>query len=103
MFSVCRTCSVYHAADNQLLEYGKKVSFPIIPVINAYAEEGEEIEVISVVSDYENAEHNFDIFCDQLGELCTEKKLKLKNGKPFKITVPYNELLDTQIERCKQK
>lgn len=91
-------CSVYKAVDNEKLQYNKEVSFPILPVINAYAEKGEEIEVIVIVSEYENAEYNYGVFCRQLEELCAEKGIVLKNSKPTKISIPYNELLDTQLD-----
>ncbi len=94
--------SVYKAVDNQLLIYDKPVSFPVIPVINAYAEEGEEIEVIAAVSKYKNAEDNYDVFKEQLSELCNEKNIRLKNNEPTKKSIEYNELLDTQLDTFKK-
>ena len=37
---------VYDAMDNKKLEYQEAVSFPIIPVINGYVNDGEEIELL---------------------------------------------------------
>jgi hypothetical protein len=91
-------CSVYKAVGNPSLDYDEPVSFPLLAAINSYASDGEEIEVVVLVSEYINAENNFTIFCSQLEKLCSKKKLHLKNGSPTRLSVPYNELLDTQLE-----
>ena len=47
--------SIYQAAGNRKLMYQHKTRFPLIPVINGYALEGEEIRVIAVTPDTKSA------------------------------------------------
>lgn len=87
-------CTIYHAMDNTRLQYNKAVSFPILPVIHGYAEKGESIEVLVILSDYINAEKNLEIFQKELQALCTEM------GISYQLTllrVPYDDTLDTQL------
>ena len=44
-----------------------------MPVINGYAEDGEEIEVITVVSDYGNAEENYKTLSEVINALAEKK------------------------------
>lgn len=85
---------IYIAADNERLSYGRETSFPIIPVINGYAEDGETIEVIVNVSDYENARYNLTLLEEELAALCEEKHIRYTITT---IETPYNNLLDTQL------
>ena len=85
---------IYQAADNQKLSYDKPTSFPIIPVIHGYAEPEEQIEVLVILSDYENAEYNLSLFQEELKTLCTEKNIRY-TLKILKI--PYDNTLDTQL------
>ncbi|MBR2284165.1 MAG: hypothetical protein IJ874_07085 [Ruminococcus sp.] len=87
---------IYHAADNELLRYDKETAFPIIPVINAYAGAGEEIEIIMNLADYENAHTNLALFEEELWELSAEKGFTYKKIEP--VLLPYNNLIDTHID-----
>ena len=84
----------YQAADNQKLHYEKPTRFPIIPVIHGYAETGEQIEVLVILSDYENAKYNLTLLEEELNALCTEKNISytLKT-----LEIPYDNTLDTQL------
>lgn len=88
--------SVYTAADNSRLQYNKPISFPLLAAINGYAEQGESIEVIVIRSAYENSIKNYESFKEELEGLCKEKGIRLSAIKP--IDVPYNDLLDTQLD-----
>lgn len=86
---------IYTAADNQLLAYDTLTSFPIIPTINGYVEEGEQIEVITIVSEYENAKYNYGLLKDELEALSKKKSFKYTLKE---IRVPYNNAIDTELE-----
>lgn len=87
--------SVYEAADNSNLFYNKKISFPILSVINAYAENNEEIEVYTVVPEYQNSKDNYEEFKKQIAELESEKNLKIMLKE---IAVEYSDSLDTMLD-----
>lgn len=86
---------IYLAADNQLLYYDTLTSFPIIPTINGYVEEGEQIEVITIVSEYENAEYNYELLKDELETLSKKKGFTYALKE---IRIPYNNAIDTELE-----
>lgn len=79
---------IYKAVDNDKLIYESETGFPVIPAINGYAEANEEIEVITVVSDYDNAKKNYETFKDEINELAEKKNIKVKQ---VPITIPYDE------------
>ncbi len=85
---------IYQAADNQKLLYEKPTGFPVIPMIHGYAEPGEQIEVLVILSDYENAEYNLTLLEEELKALCEEKQIRytLKT-----LNIPYDNTLDTQL------
>ena len=86
---------IYTAADNQMLAYDTPTSFPIISTINGYAEEGEQIEVITIVSEYENAEYNYGLLKEELDKLSKKKGFSYTLKK---VRVPYNNAIDTELE-----
>lgn len=86
---------IYIAADNQLLAYDTPTSFPIIAAINGYVDEGEEIELITVVSDYKNAEYNYGLLKEEI------EVLSQKNGFSYtlkEVRIPYNNEIETELE-----
>ncbi len=85
----------YEAVNNEKLCYTTPTGFPIMNVINGYAEENEEIEIISVVSDYDNAKINYNTFVDEVNALADRKNFKYNLKK---ISIPYSEDIDTQLE-----
>ena len=87
--------SVYRADDNQKLVYGE-TAFPIIPVINGYAESGEEIEIIPILADYKNVDGNYNIFKDEVNELCTSIGVKCTFNEAVRI--PYDNSIDTELD-----
>lgn len=85
----------YEVGNNEELEFQDNTSFPIIPVIHSYVEENEEIEVLAILIDNDNARKNLDIFKQEMEEL--------KAKKPFQYTIkeietPYKETIDTHYE-----
>ena len=86
---------IYKAADNQLLFYDEPTSFPIISTINGYAEKDEEIEVITIVSDYENAEYNYGLLKEEIDALSQKIGFKYTLKE---VKIPYNNAIDTELE-----
>lgn len=88
--------AVYEAVDNQRLHYGaigekpKQTQWPIIPVINGYSEEGDNIAVLAVTEeDYPNCKNNYYTFSSEVTALCNEKKVSLHNGEVTLVPVKY--------------
>lgn len=86
---------VYTAVDNSKLQYNKPISFPILAVINGYAQKDDAIEVITIKADYINAENNYKKFQIELDELAKEKGFlyTLKT-----VDVSYSDELNVQLE-----
>ncbi len=86
---------LYKAADNQTLAYDTPTSFPIITAINGYVEKDEEIELITIVSDYENAEYNYGLLKEEIEALSSKKGFKYTLKE---VRVPYNNAINTELE-----
>ena len=86
---------IYHASGNEKLNYDTETHFPIISVINGYADENDSIEIVAVVSDYSNAKTNYKTFLDELDAIANEKNLKVKLTP---VEIPYGDELDIQLE-----
>lgn len=93
--------NVYKAVGNSNLIYGQSTGFPIIPVINGYVEKGEEIQVIAVLPDTDNARYHVEEFRQELQELADEKEFSY--GEDV-ITVPvrYAGDVESQLEIFKK-
>ena len=64
----------YAAVDNSKLLYDGEIQFPILTAINGYVEDGEEINVLCIQADYDNAiENTKELFC--LNEVSLNSKL----------------------------
>lgn len=88
--------SVYEAVGNSDLIYQKKTRFPLIPVINAYAEEGEEIQVIAITPEYEYCERHFQELREEVAELQKERKFICPDVT--RVPVAYAGDVASQIE-----
>ncbi len=89
------SAGIYKYVNNEKLIYEKEIKFPIIPVINGYAENGEEITLITVVSDYENSTVNYETLKCSVNEIAEEKNLKVNYEV---ISIPYDNRLEVQLE-----
>ena len=85
----------YKAVDNDRLKYENKTSFPIIPVINGYVEEGEEITVITVVADYENTLKNYEALKMEIKKIEEEKSIKIHLKE---VKIPNDNQLKVQLD-----
>ena len=80
----------YEAVGNQLLQMEEKTCFPILTAINGYAQEGEEIRVIAVLTDNDSARKNLVLFETAVRELCQRKHLTLHRGVEA-VQIPEDE------------
>ena len=87
---------MYEPVGNSKLKY-TETHFPIMPVINGYADNEEEIEIIAVLSDYEFARKNYETFKHELNELINNKNLKLCNDSITVVDIPYDNTVENQL------
>jgi hypothetical protein len=86
----------YAPDGNSKLAYGE-TRFPIIPVVNGYAEKGDKIRVIAILTDGENYRHNLEAyFTPELAELAA------RNGYGFDgveiVKTANSEDIETQLK-----
>ena len=86
---------IYKAADNQLLAYDIPTSFPILSAVNGYVESGETIEIITIVSDYDNAKYNYELFKEEVSQLSRNKGF---NYTMKAVSSPYDNSINTELE-----
>ncbi len=87
----------YDPGNIKTLLYENETCFPIIPVIANAVNDGDDIEIISIVADYEFAKKNHETF---LGEI---EELSKQEGKKFtyhikKIEIEYQESIQKYID-----
>ena len=85
---------IYHAANNEVLQYNKEHSFPIIPVINGYADNGEEIMLITIITENNNAKTNYVTMKNAVDEHAQEKNLKIRY---VEISTPDDSNVEVQL------
>ena len=99
---------VYQADEDGPLQYGE-TNFPIIPVINGYVKENDEIEVVCIVTKcspdiptdapaseiYPNAKQNYERFKESISELA---KIKKFNYNLNEIEVDYDERVTNHLK-----
>ena len=88
--------SRYEPIGNDLLCFDRDTRFPLIPVINAYAQPGEEIRVIAVTPNKEASQVHFAQLAEELAQLQAEKGFVCAG--PEKISLTYAGDVNTQIE-----
>ena len=59
----------YDAQGVEALEYEGETRFPVIPLINGYVEDGEEVKLITVTYDYEYCRTNLELLRGEVADL----------------------------------
>lgn len=86
----------YQSMESNPLENALETRFPIIPVINAYANENEKIEIIVILTDYENCRYNYEkLFKPEITSLQQTKKFEYETKI---INTPYDETIQIQLD-----
>ena len=78
---------VYETVGNSLLEYGE-ARFPLIPLLNGYVEEGEDVGVYTVTYDSPDCRYNLGLLKSELEELAESKGITYKLES---IDVPFDD------------
>lgn len=79
-------CNRYEAVGNERLRFDKDTRFPLMAVINAYAEPNEEIRVITVTPDTDSARIHEQQLRDELASLQEEKEFVCRGVEAIPIT-----------------
>lgn len=87
---------VYEAAGNKKLQMETQTRFPIMAVINGYAE-NEEIRLIAIVMDTPDCYNNFVLLQNEVDEFCKQKGVKCSIGIE-KIIIPIDGMVATHME-----
>ena len=98
------SCVEYVAVDNEALDLGRETCFPVIPLLNAYVEEGEKIKLIVLC--HKSHIDRQGIERDPSGEnfkLLKEEVEALKKEKGFdceiiKIDMEYDECINEHLK-----
>ena len=86
----------YEAIDNELLQYDKDTRFPLMHLINGYAEEGERIRVITLTPDSNSSRIHLEQLREEVAELQTEKGFLCDGVESVNLT--YAGDVGTQLE-----
>lgn len=76
------------------LRYDEPCCYPVIPMINAFAEEGDEIEVIVLSAPLEKCRENIELLTGDVDAICTPRNIKYRMT-PFDI--PLDETIETHL------
>lgn len=89
----------YHEVGNSKLEMpeGMLTSFPIIPVITGYADVNEDIRILVIVEDGDNARYNLKLFKKEIANLIETKGITCSRGVEC-IEIEANQEVGTQVE-----
>ncbi len=86
----------YQPVGNSLLQMDKDTSYPIVSVINGYADKGETIKVYAVISNPDYTQENYKVLCSQVDEVCKSKGVECAGGVE-KIIIPSGQTVDEHI------
>jgi len=85
----------YKSEESNLLKNDLLTRFPIIVAINAYSEENDEIEIITILTNYKNALTNYEFFKQEIEELKTKNNFKYNLRA---ISTPYDETIKIHLK-----
>lgn len=88
--------NVYEAAGNRRLSFDRATRFPLIPLINGYAEAGEEIRVFAITPDTVSARYHVGQLREELAALQADKGFLCRGVETIDVT--YAGDVETQIE-----
>ncbi len=88
--------NIYQVTGNSKLVLDQPTRFPLIQVINGYAEAGEEIRVIAITPDTKSAWYHVEQLREELAALKERKGFICEDVEAVKVT--YAGDVDTQIE-----
>lgn len=84
----------YVVQGNALLEYGE-THFPVVPLINGYVDEGEEVQLITVTYDYKHCRTNFETLKTEIAALEEKRGIKCPIES---LEVPFDDSVGALIQ-----
>ena len=87
---------VYRSMGNSRLQCDTPLAFPILAAVGGYAEPGEEIRAIAVVTDNDDAKRNLQTVREGLDEICQARRLRCPAGAEA-VTVPQDDRVAVHI------
>lgn len=88
-------CTVYQSVENDRLQMERETRFPVIALLNAYAENGEQIELLVIRHKYENSIKNYELLCEEVKVLEKEKGFQCSI---IVIEAEYDERIEEHLE-----
>lgn len=89
---------IYTPADNPDLAYGA-AHFPAIPLFNAYVEEEETVEVITITYDIPECHRNIKLLEEEIAAVCTAKHASYSLDS---IEVPFDDSIEAILNVYQQ-
>lgn len=91
----------YVSVNNKYLKYDKECCYPILPLVNGYANEGDDVIVYVVTTDrnVNKSEANFSEMTSLIEKLCKDKGSKCTVRK---IAIPFSETIETHLDTFKE-
>jgi hypothetical protein len=87
----------YEASGNTKLAYEKTTRFPIVPVIAGYAEKGDRIRVIAILTEGKNFRHNYDAyFVPEIEAVVSQGGYEFEGIET--VSTPDDESIETQLK-----
>lgn len=93
-----RAVGYYEPVDCEYLRYGgedQPCCYPVIPMIHAFAEENDKIQVIVLVAPLEKCKENFELLSNEVQELCRNRNIQYTMTQ---LDVPVDETINTHLE-----
>lgn len=87
----------YTAMDNPVLQMDEAVQFPILTAMSGYAEAGETIRVIALLTDNDKCRENLTAFSEAVAQLCERKGIFCPGGVEA-IYIPEDDSVSTHVE-----
>lgn len=85
----------YEIVGNPNIKCNKKSRFPIMTLIDSYAE-AEEIRVVAIYTDYEMCKSNLQLFKEEFAALQFTKQFSCPNGVEL-VQIPHDEQVSNHI------
>lgn len=87
---------IYQSMGSRKLQCDTAIAFPILAAVSGYTQPGEEIRVIAVVTDNDDARRNLGIFQAELDTICQKGGFSCPNGVET-VAVPQDEQVSVHI------
>ncbi len=91
--------NIYHAVDNPRLQYDAENHFPVLALINGYAQPGDSIVVYAITADDAHCRQNLLELRDAVLSLCQQLGVTCRVDE---VAIPFDESLETHLSTFTQ-